>query len=480
MKVDNIDVQKTIANAKDALANDKTISTTTKSIFELLLVVVAILFNRLNLNSTNSSKPPSSDNKKKNNNNGKKKSTNPPGGQKGHSGTTLEPVSNPDEIKNINIDKRTLPKNTKYESDGYIARQVVNIIISKKITEYRAEVLIDKKGNRYEAKFPEGITRPIQYGASVKSNAVYLSSYQLIPYERIQHQFRNEYNIPISTGSIYNFNAEASKKLLDLGFDKAVKKALIDSSVAHADETGINLNGSSIWLHNFSNDKWTWFEPHQKRGSEAMNEIGILPNFSGTLCHDHWKPYYTYSCTHSLCNAHHLRELTRAYEQDNQKWAINMHNFLISLNKEVLNTKKEKLSVPKAKIRHSEYDHILLEGNIECPAVKPEPGKKKKPKQSKTRNLLDRLVNYKDDVLRFANDSAVPFTNNQGERDIRMIKVQQKISGCFRSMDGALNFCIVRSYLSTCQKNNVPASEALEMVFDGVLPNFIQEKLNSS
>lgn len=480
MKSENIDIQKAVDSAKEALVEDKTISSATKAIIELLIMIISLLMNKLNLNSSNSSKPPSTDNsamKKKR----KKKTKKKPGGQKGHIGTTLKQVEDPDEIKDLTIDKRTLPRNKTYEPDGYIARQIVNIIISRKIIEYRAEALIDNEGNKYIADFPEGVTRPIQYGASVKANAVYLSTYQLIPYERIQNQFRDEYGIPISTGSIYNFNAEASNKLLELGFDASAKNALIKSSVAHADETGINLNGTSIWLHNFSNEQWTWFEPHLKRGSEAMDDIGIIPKYKGTLCHDHWRPYFTYlSLTHSLCNAHHLRELIRANEQDAQKWALNMHDFLVALNKEVLKSKKNKLSVAKIKERSSQYRKILLHGGKECPEVKPEPGKKRKPKQSKARNLLNRLRDYEDDVLRFMADAEVPFTNNQGERDIRMVKVQQKISGCFRSMDGAANFCRVRSYLSTCQKNGVSASIALEMVFDGVLPEFIQKELDST
>lgn len=480
MKIDNINIQETLEKAKEALEKDKKVSKTVRVFMNLLITIISILVNKLNLNSSNSSKPPSTDNsamKKKR----KKKTKKKPGGQKGHIGTTLEQVEDPDEIQDLKIDKRILPRDKTYDPDGYIARQVVNIIISRKIIEYRAEAIIDNDGNKYIAEFPEGITRPIQYGASVKANAVYLSVYQLIPYERIQNQFRDEYGIPISTGSIYNFNAEASNKLLALGFDASVKNALIKSSVAHADETGINLNGTSIWLHNFSNEQWTWFEPHVKRGSEAMDDIGIIPKFKGTLCHDHWRPYFTYlDLIHSLCNSHHLRELTRAHEQDGQKWALKMHDFLEALNKEVHKSKKNKLSVAKIKERRSQYRKILLQGGKECPEVKPEPGKKRKPKQTKARNLLDRLRDFEDDVLRFMVDAEVPFTNNQGERDIRMVKVQQKISGCFRSMEGAANFCRVRSYLSTCQKNGVSASIALEMVFDGILPEFIQKELDST
>jgi len=478
MKIEDIDVNETIEKAKASIKNDKNISPTTKIIFALLITLVTILINRLNLNSSNSSKPPSSDENKEKKNRGK--SNKPRGGQKGHKGVTLEPVSNPDEIKTLAIDKRKLPRNKECKPNGYIARQVVNIKISRIIIEYRAEVFIDNEGKQYVAPFPQGITRPIQYGASVKAEATYLSTYQLIPYERIQEQFRNEYKVPISTGSIYNFNAEASTLLSDLGFTKVVKQALAKSDLAHADETGINLDGKKIWLHNLSNDNWTWLEPHTKRGTKAMDDIGIIPTFSGILCHDHWKPYYTYPCSHSLCNAHHLRELIRAFEQDGQVWAEKMRILLLEIKKEVDASKKNALSKKKVKQRQKEYRAILSSGDLECPSPKPEPTKKGRTKRTKARNLLERLRDYEDDILRFMVDPLVPFTNNQGERDLRMTKVQQKISGCFRSMAGAINFCKVRSYLSTCKKNNVSATEGLTLLFKGKMPDFIQAKLDAS
>ena len=181
---------------------------------------------------------------------------------------------------------------------------MVDIKISRIITEYRAEVLENDKGKRYVAAFPVGLTRPIQYGKSVKSHAVYLSQYQLIPYERVEDYFVNEIQIPVSVGSLFNFNKEAYDLLEP--FATLAKDKLIHGTLIHADETGINVNGKRIWLHNASNELWTYFYPHEKRGSKAMDEIGILPNFKGTLVHDHWKPYYIYACRHGLCNAHHI------------------------------------------------------------------------------------------------------------------------------------------------------------------------------
>lgn len=477
MTLNKVSIAEAMNNARDALANDKTISLATKLAMELLITLMGALVDRLHLNSSNSSKPPSLDpNRRKAS---RKRSNKPKGGQHGHAGTTLMQVDDPDEIVDLTIDKEQLPANVSYQEKGYVARQVVDIKISKFITEYRAEILVDTNGNQYIAEFPLGITRPIQYGSSVKANATYLSAYQLIPCERLQEQFRNEYGVPISTGSICNFNAEAAAIIAEL-FEPAAKLALINSAVAHADETGANLDGKKVWLHNLSNDKWTWLEVNSKRGSTAIDEIGIIPAFKGVLCHDHWKPYFKYKCDHSLCNAHHFRELTFAFEEDGQKWAGKMKSFLVSLNEEVNATQKNKLSPQKVVQRKEEYHKILKAGNKECPEAIAEGTGKRRAKQNKSRNLLERLQEHADDVLRFMVEPLVPFTNNQGERDIRMLKVQQKISGCFRSMDGAKNFCKIRSYLSTCDKNGVSATEALTLLFNHKMPDFVQAYLNGS
>lgn len=244
--------------------------------------------------------------------------------------------------------------------------------------------------------------------------------------------------------------------------------------MVHADETGINIDGKRRWLHSASNPLWTYFYPHEKRGSDAMDDIGIIPNFSGILCHDHWKSYYNYNCLHALCNAHHIRELERAIEQDNQNWAIEMKDFLIEANKEVTNAggvlSKEVIEESRKK-----YRAILEKGKTECPAPIKIEGKRGRTKKSKTRNLLERFIDYENDVLRFMENDQVPFTNNLGENDLRMTKVQQKISGCFRSLEGAHIFCRLRSYLSTCRKQGIKITDGLKMLFDGKLPDFVND-----
>jgi transposase len=223
---------------------------------------------------------------------------------------------------------------------------------------------------------------------------------------------------------------------------------------------------------------WTDFFPHAKRGCEAMDERGIIELFCGVLCHDHWKPYYRYDgCLHQLCNAHHSRELTRSFEQYGQQWAKGIDDLLLTIN-----TKTHDgggvLSQSVAQNYDKQYKEVLARAEIECPALIRAEGdiKRGRLKRSKSRNLLERLSKYEDDVLRFMLDINVPFTNNQGENDIRMTKVQQKISGCFRSMEGAKIFCRVRGYLSTCQKHGVSSSQAMELLFDGKLPEFAYQE----
>jgi transposase len=366
-----------------------------------------------------------------------------------------------------------------YTEAGFERRQVFDLRMQRFVTEYRAQRLIDANGKYFVAEFPTGVTRPAQYGASVKAHAVYMSMFQLIPYERVQTHFDENVELPLSTGTLANFNRDAYDRLDS--FEALAKKWLTRETIVHADETGINVGGQRIWLHNASSQEWTLFYPHAKRGQEAMDAIGVLPNFHGTLVHDHWKPYYRYDCTHALCNAHHLRELTYAHEQDGQIWAKEMIDLLLAI-KAAVDAAEGVLSVVNARSWRRRYRALLRKADKECPepVAAAGPPKRGKLKRSKSRNLLERLRDYEDDTLRFMEIIDVPFTNNQGERDIRMTKVQQKISGCFRSLEGAKIFCRIRSYLSTCRKNGVGIGEALECLFNDKWPAFIQKKLDDA
>lgn len=473
MKINNVDVGKTIDNAKALLKEDKSISPSLRSVFELILILMQAMLMRLTLNSKNSSKPPSADPNRKKSNRKKKTSNRKPGGQPGRKGRQLKPFDNPDEIEELKIDKRKIPKGD-YKEDGYESRQVVDFNVSMNVTEYRAQILIDSEGNRYVAEFPKFVSRPIQYGPKTKATSVYMSQFQMIPYNRIEDYFSDQLGINISTGSFFNFNQEAYEGLEE--FEAIVKAKLIASQRLNADETGININGKRLWLHTACNDMWTHFFPHEKRGAEAMTEIGILPKFQGVLCHDHWKAYYKYDCLHALCNAHLLRELEWSSTEDDQSWAAKMKDFLSKLNVKVIDSGGE-LSKAQQKYYRKRYQAILLNAEAECPPPedKRKKGQRGRLKRSKSRNLLERFIEYEDDILRFMTSIYIPFTNNQGENDLRMTKVQQKISGCFRSYQGALIFCRIRGYLITCRKHGVAPTEALECLFKGELPDFLKD-----
>lgn len=471
MKIEDIDVDSAIDSVKDLLKQESDLSPALRSALEVLLLLVSLLLNRITLNSKNSSKPPSADpNRTKSSNKGK--SDRKPGGQKGHNGTRLEPVEDPDEVTELKIDRRTLPKGPEYREAGYEARQVIDVDIARFVTEYRAQVLEDDQGNRFVASFPEGVNRPVQYGLSLKANAVYMSQHQLIPYDRIRDHFQDQMHIAVSAGSVFNFNQEAYAGLES--FEQWAKTELSGSDLLHADETGINVGGKRHWLHCASNSALTLFYPHAKRGTEAMDEMGILPFFQGILCHDHWKPYYRYDCIHALCNAHHLRELERAWEQDHQQWAKEMQALLIEISQAVEDA-GGRLPADEAKRWRRRYRRLLKNAETECPPPdeSQREGKRGRLKRSKARNLLERLRDFEPDVLRFMEVEGVPFTNNQGENDLRMTKVQQKISGCFRSTEGAKIFCRVRSYLSTCRKQGMTATQALTLLFQGENPDFM-------
>jgi transposase len=469
MTFDHINVEEAVKKVQCLLAEEVNISPALKASIDVLLLLISILANRLGLNSKNSSKPPSTDpNRIKQ---PRTKADRKPGGQPGHDGNTLRRVDNPDQIKEIPVDRSTLPIG-QYRQAGYESRQIIDIDIATVVTEWRAEILEDNQGNRHIAPFPEGITRPVQYGIGVKVNAVYMSQYQLIPYNRIEDHFSDQMQIPISAGSIHNFNQDAFERLEF--FDSWVKDQLAASDLLHCDETGINIGGKRNWLHSTSNDRFSYYYPHTKRGCDALNEIGILPLYKGIICHDHWKPYYQYGGLHSLCNAHHLRELERAKEQDGQQWASKMSDLLIQINK-TTQAAGGRLEKTESERYRKRYHKLLLEAEIECPAPDETKrnGSRGKIARSKSRNLLERLRNFENDTLRFMDDNIVPFSNNQAENDLRMTKVQQKISGCFRSMQGAKIFCRIRSYLSTCRKQGVASSEALRLLFEGKSPSFM-------
>lgn len=431
---------------------------------------VSVLEQQHSKRSHNSSKPPSTDGFKREPRSLREKSGRKSGGQPGHPGTTLRQVDNPDYFESYQCNEicscgRSLKHATIIDKEK---RQVFDIpSIKIKVTEHQADIVRCHCGKIHTAQFPQQISAPVQYGEVINSHAVYLMTYQLLPMKRTQELFSDLFDVKISQGTLDNIGIEAYNRLEKT--EQAIKEKIISSPVVHADETGYYVNGTREWLHSASTKSHTFYHCDSKRGLDAMEAGGILPYFKGRLIHDHWKSYFDYSCEHGLCNAHHLRELVFITEVFKEKWADKMRQHLLAIRDAVENSvvqKKTSLSNHDLSKYRSQYFLIVREG-LKCQPekYKKKPGQRGKVKQPPAKNLLDRFELYANEVLAFMYDFAVPFSNNLAERDVRMMKVQQKISGCFRSKMGAQIFCRIRGFVSTVKKNNLSISIYLKSIF---------------
>lgn len=439
---------------------------------ERLEARVKELESQVSKNSRNSSKPPSSDGlKKPKPQSERKRSGRKPGGQKGHVGSTLEQVEEPDhiEVHRVTQCEHCGESLEGTEAEDVERRQVFDLPpVKLEVTEHQGEIkCCPGCEEKTRATFPAGVAYSVQYGPRLKGTAVYLNQYQLLPLQRTKELFFDLFGHVLSEGTLVNANEECSRNLE--GTEEIIKDSIRQSEAAHFDETGVRVEAQTEWLHSASTPELTFYRVHEKRGTEAMDALGILPSFEGTAIHDHWKPYFQYDCEHALCNAHHLRELTFIHEQYQQAWAKDMIDLLLKAKEATeASPSNSLLEQPRTKANlERRYDDIIKTGFQANPAPTDngQPKKRGRKKQSKPKNLLDRLRDYKDQVLEFISDPLVPFDNNQGERDIRMTKVQQKISGSFRSKKGADIFCRIRGYISTVRKNNLNVMDALASTF---------------
>ena len=432
---------------------------------------VKTLEEQLSKNSHNSSKPPSSDGLAGKPYSNRTPSERKTGGQEGHPGSTLQAVAKPDHVERHSVHKcqECRFSLSSVKPSDIEKRQVFDIPpVKLAVTEHQAETkCCPSCGHVNKAEFPQGIYAPVQYGSHVKAAVTYLKGYQLLPLERTTELLRDLFSLNISEGTLDNILCDASKRLEPI--EDQIKEQLRGASVAHFDETGVSVKGQTNWMHVVGTKQLTHYAIHPKRGTEAMDAIGILPGFHGKAVHDCWSPYFGYDgCDHGLCNAHLLRELTFLFEEQRQDWAKSMIDLLLDIKKSVAEAKGERTSLPRKQRWEFEeqYQGILDSGFAANPAGPPVPRRRGRQKKSKARNMLERLDGHRKEVLAFMYDFNVPFDNNLAERDIRMAKVQQKISGAFRSETGATALCRIRSYISTVRKNSLDVLDAVENIFN--------------
>ena len=428
------------------------------------------LEDRLSKNSSNSSKPPSTDQKPKRSPKSlRKKSGKKPGGQPGHKGETLLISKIPDEIITYKVEHciNCFKNLSKLPVDKLKKCQVYDLpVLSLIVTEHQVEQKTCNCGCVNRAELPAYVNHYVQYGPNIKGLMVYLQDYQLLPFERSQELIKDLFNHTISKGTFENTKKEAYGKLSS--FEEQLQQLLVLCLVAGFDETGFKVCGKGMWLHTCSTDKYTYYYFHEKRGRLAIDAGGILPNFKGVACHDGLPSYYKYDCNHSLCNAHLLRDLKFVEERFEQDWSKEMAELLVKMKivkGKAIEKGKEKLSKESLYRYRKKFDEIVEKGLEVNPWQPPKVKKRGRPKKTPPRNLIERFKDQADDILRFLFDFKVPFDNNQSERDLRMMKVKQKISGGFRSINGVKYFTRIRSYIMTARKQSVNAFKALNNLF---------------
>jgi len=432
-------------------------------------VVIQSLRDQLAKDSHNSGKPPSSDGLKKpaRPQNLRQKKGRRPGGQKGHSGHTLKLVENPQHIRvhAVSVCAQCAADLQQVKPSGHQRRQVFDVPpVQVEVTEHRVEIKVCPQcGHPTKGDFPVEVSQPVQYGFRIKAQAAYLNNYQLLPWGRSCELLGDFYGHTPAEALIQEANTAAVTQISPSL--QNIQHALQTAAVGHFDESGLRVEGQLNWLHVASTPDLTYYTVQPQRGQTGMQASGILPHFKGRAVHDHWSAYFNFEqCDHALCNGHHLRELQFVVEQYQQAWAQEMIDLLLAIKAEVEATPPPQMSLPPERLVHFQqrYDDLITQGLQANPPPAPPPTKKRgRPKQSPPKNLLDRLHRRKAETLAFMSDFRIPFDNNLAERDIRMVKLKQKVSGAFRTRTGAETFCAIRSYISTVRKHGLNVIDAI-------------------
>lgn len=440
---------------------------------QVLTARVAELEARLNKDSHNSHQPPSSDGpaKRPRTRSLRQRSGKKSGGQAGHPGVTRALVDDPDVViphrptvcVGCGAALESVPE------AGRERRQVIEIPKPRpEVTEHQAVQKACPVCQTVTAgEFPPEVAQPVQYGPRAKAAAVYLQTYQLLSYERTVEALGDLFGVYPSEGTLTSAQSTAYARLEPV--EQAIRDALQKADVAHVDETGIRVAGRTEWAHVMSTHLLTFYAHHAKRGREAFKAIGLLLGFGGRRVHDAWAPYLKLPGLYALCNAHLLRELIGLHEETGHAWVQKLIRLLLSMKAAVAQARaagQTALTLKQCAGFEAADTRFVTEGLRANPPPAPT-GKRGRPKQTPARNLLDRLETHRVAILAFLHDFRVPFDNNQAERDLRMLKVKHKVSGCFRSPEGAAYFCRIRGYISTLRKQDYSILDGLTSVFAG-------------
>lgn len=446
---------------------------------ESLNQTIKELQEQVNKNSKNSSKPPSSDGLKKPPVNKDRslrgKSGKKQGAQNGHNGVNLSVIANPDEVEHhMHLDCINCPyhdsclekaciKETRHELDAVVT---INVIAHERILVPNCPM----HGGDKLGTFPADIKATVQYGKNLQALVVALNTVGAVSVNRTHEILSSVFNIPLATGTIKNMVTRFSSILS--GTYERIRKKMVLLGLIHCDETGTRVDGKTWWVHNVSNCDFTFLSIDRKRGWIGMNAAGVLPDYYGITVHDCWSSYWKFSdCTHAICCAHLLRELNGIEENHpEQTWAKRFKDLLLAMKKEKDKTVmqgKDSVSYYHLHKFDKQYDEIIKTAYEENPL--PEVNEKKRGRKKKTKvlNLVGRLENYKESVCLFIKNLCVPFDNNLAERDLRMIKVKTKVSGCFRSEEGAQEYLTIMSYIGTAHKHGINAFTAIRESLSG-------------
>ena len=446
-----------------------------KDTIDALNQTIKELTEKLGMNSKNSSKPPSTDGfnrpspKSLRTPSGKK-----PGGQSGHSGSHFDVTREPDEIiLHAPTACKGCPAYESCVSRACIGetRKVIDAVVTVNFTAHQALVFdCPLHGGQRKGEFPSEIKAPVQYGENLQALVVALNTIGAVSVNRTHEILSSVFDIPLSTGTVSNMVGRCADWIT--GTVESIRRKMAASELGHFDETGTRVDGKTIWVHNASNSEYTYLTVSEKRGKDGMDEGRVLPHFTGKAVHDCWAPYWKFKLIiHAICCVHILRELVGVVDNHpEQTWATAFIELLLDMKEAkeaAISNDRERLSAECLSFYEAVYDQIIAKAYDENPLPEIKEKKRGRIKKGKVRALIERLDNYKASVCLFARDFSVPFDNNLAERDIRMVKTKTKVSGCFRSMDGARDFLKIMSYVGTAKKQSISPYEAIRQAILG-------------